>query len=75
MIHNRNPRRFYPAIAIVLLALALLLAILLPSLAAADGPVIWKMHCPYRHEIQIVPDAQGDGVHALCIMQSAAAEK
>ena len=55
----------------------LLLVILLAILAArvaADGPVVWKQHCPRHHDVQTVPDKAGDGVHVLCI-RAAAAER
>lgn len=52
----------------------LLLVILLAILAArvaADGPVIWKQHCPRWYDVQTVPDKAGDGVHVLCVLADA----
>ncbi|HNU04148.1 MAG TPA: hypothetical protein PKL67_08335 [Anaerolineae bacterium] len=59
---------FFPARRIfILLVLLVLLAVLAASAAVADGPVIWKEHCPRHHEVQTIPDAGGDGVHILCV--------
>jgi len=33
----------------------------------ADGPVIWKAHCPRHHDVQIVPADDWGGVNVLCI--------
>ena len=58
----------------VILLLAILLAIL-AARAAADGPVIWKAHCPRHYTVQTVPDKAGDGVHVLCVRAAAATER
>lgn len=48
--------------------LALLLAALVGvAVAQADGPVIWKQHCPAHHDVVLVPAGDWDGVHVLCI--------
>lgn len=50
-----------------LVVLVLLLAALVGvAVAQADGPVLWKQHCPRHHEVVVV-DADGDGVHVLCV--------
>ena len=51
----------------LILAIGLTLALAAAGIAAADGPVIWKHHCPRWHEVQTVEDADGDGVHILCV--------
>lgn len=53
----------------VILLLVILLAIL-AARAAADGPVVWKAHCPRWHDVVTVPDLAGDGVHVLCVRQA-----
>lgn len=50
----------------MLVCLALLLA-LGAAIAQADGPIIWKAHCARHHDLQIMPDGDGDGVHVLCV--------
>ena len=58
----------------VILLLVILLVIL-AARVAADGPVIWKAHCPRWHNVVIVPDKAGDGVHVLCVRSAAATER
>ena len=48
----------------LILAVGLALS-LVAGIAAADGPVLWKQHCPRHYEFQFVPDK--DGVTVLCI--------
>lgn len=58
--------------AILRMALVIVVALLLAALAGvlvtrAEGPVIWKAHCPMHHEVQFVKDADWGGVHVLCV--------
>jgi hypothetical protein len=52
-------RKLIPLLLIVALIIA-------AGIAAADGPVLWKQHCPRHHTVDIVKDIDGDGVHILC---------
>lgn len=54
--------------------LALLLTLAVAAIAQADGPVIWKQHCPRHHDVAMVADNAGDGVHVLCILSALEAE-
>ena len=53
---------------------ALLLAALLAVAALqahADGPVLWKQHCPRFHEVVLIPETNPDGgVNVVCIRQA-----
>ena len=50
------------------ITLAILTALAITAaVAAADGPIVWKNHCPRHHDVITVPDSGGDGVHILCI--------
>lgn len=50
-----------------LIPLLLIVALIIAAGAAmADGPVLWKQHCPRHHDVQIVPATDWDGVHVLC---------
>jgi hypothetical protein len=50
-----------------LIPLLLIVALIIAAGAAmADGPVLWKQQCPRHHDIQIIPDVDGDGVHVQC---------
>lgn len=51
------------ALIILVLALAALTGVLA---ARADGPVIWKLHCPAHHDVVTMP-ADWGGVHVMCI--------
>lgn len=57
------------------LLLAMLMGILVTHAAGADGPVLWKQHCPRWHDVRLEPDAGGDGVHVLCVRQAEEEEK
>jgi len=48
-------------------ALAIIAILMTAMIAAADGPVIWKNHCPRHHDVQIVPAPDWGGVNVLCI--------
>lgn len=50
---------------LVALVLAIVLAIVLAVVAQADGPVLWKQHCPRHHVLSYVADGEG-GVHVVC---------
>ena len=60
-------------IVLAALLLAMLLGIMVTR-ASANGPIIWKQHCPRWHDVQLVPDADGDGVHVLCVLVDRAKE-
>ena len=64
------------AVLLTLAVLALLLAAVLLAVSgvAADGPILWKMHCPRWHDVQIVPADDWGGVHVLCVMMAEEAE-
>lgn len=52
------------------LLLVALLAVLLGVLAGqalADGPVIWKQHCPAHYDVVQIPADDWGGVHVLCV--------
>ena len=51
---------------IIVLLTLLLAAAIGVAIAQADSPVLWKYHCPRHHDVSIVPDSDGDGVHILC---------
>lgn len=58
-----------------LLSLLLIIAALaVAAVANADGPVEWKAHCPRHFQVQTTPDANGDGVHVLCIRAAEVAD-
>lgn len=60
----------------VIIAAALLLAALAGILVThADGPVIWKQQCPRWHEVVMVPDKGGDGIHVLCVRMALEADR
>lgn len=61
-------RKLIPLLLIVVLIIA-------AGAAAADGPVLWKQHCPRHHTVGIVPDIDGDGVHILCTRAALEAAK
>lgn len=51
-----------------LIPLLLIVLLIVTTIAVtADGPVLWKQHCPRHHTVEIVRDIDGDGVHILCI--------
>lgn len=57
---------------VVKMALIILAALLLAALAGvlvtnADGPMIWKMHCPAHYAVVTTPAADWGGVHVMCI--------
>lgn len=57
---------------VVKMALIILAALLLAALAGvlvtnADGPMIWKMHCPAHYDVVTMPAADWGGVHVMCI--------
>ncbi|HRI57020.1 MAG TPA: hypothetical protein PK170_07980 [Anaerolineae bacterium] len=58
----------------VILLLVILLAIL-AARAAANGPVIWKQHCPRWYDVVTIPDKAGDGVHVQCVRAADATER
>lgn len=49
----------------LILAGSLILTLAVAGIAAADGPVLWKMDCPRHHQIQTIE--QADGVTVLCV--------
>lgn len=53
-------RKLIPLLLIVALIIA-------AGIAAADGPILWKQHCPRHHTVEIVPADDLGGVHVLCI--------
>jgi len=53
-------------ICVVVLAL-LLVALIGVAVAQADGPIIWKQHCPAHYDVVQVPAGDWGGVHVLCI--------
>lgn len=53
-------------IIVAALLLAALLGILVTA-ANADGPVIWKQHCPAQYEVRLEPAKDWGGVHVLCV--------
>jgi hypothetical protein len=52
-------RKLIPLLLIVALIVA-------AGIAAADGPVLWKEHCPRHYTVDIVPAVDWDGVHVIC---------
>lgn len=64
-------------VLLILAVLVLLLAAVLFAVgsAAADGPILWKQHCPRWYDVRIVPDLAGDGVHVLCVRMAEEAEE
>lgn len=61
---------------LLIIFLALLIAAAVGvAIAQADGPILWKSHCPRHHDVQIVPDIDGDGVHVLCVRAALEAER
>lgn len=61
-----QPKTNYLRLALLAIVLAAHLLLLAIAVADADGPTIWKAHCPRHHTVTSVPDADGDGVHILC---------
>lgn len=55
---------------VLLVVLLAIVASATVAVAIADGPIIWKAHCPRWHDVQLVPDKAGNGVHVLCVMQA-----
>lgn len=49
----------------LILVIGLILSIAVAGIAAADGPVLWKQHCPRHYEFQFVTDKEG--VTVLCV--------
>lgn len=62
----------------LLLAVVIVALLVLAGQALADGPVIWKMHCPAHHDVKLVPASDWGGVHGgvhvLCIMAAESEE-
>lgn len=55
----------------LIIAAALALAALGGILVAqADGPVIWKQHCPAYADVQIQKADDWGGVHVLCVLSA-----
>lgn len=53
---------------VLIIVVALLLAALAGVLVTnADGPMIWKMHCPAHYAVVTTPAADWGGVHVMCI--------
>lgn len=52
---------------VVALVLVLALVVVAAVAVQADGPVLWKMHCPRHYALSQVADTAGDGVHVLCV--------
>lgn len=46
---------------------AVLVLALLAGLAAADGPTLWKEHCPRHYDVVLMAADDWDGVHVLCV--------
>ncbi len=64
-----------PLLILALLALLLAAILLAVSGVAADGPVVWKAHCPRHHDVVTVPADDWGGVHVMCVRSAAAAER
>ena len=69
---SRTRNRPLLILALLLLLAAVLLAV---SGVAADGPVIWKAHCPAHHDVVTVPANDWGGVHVMCIRAADTAER
>ena len=54
-------------LVVAALLLAVLLGVVVATVANADGPVVWKAHCPQHYDVVQVADRAGDGVHVLCV--------
>lgn len=72
---TNQTRTNYIRLALLAIVLAALLLFVAIAVADADGPTLWKAHCPRHHTVTSVPDVDGDGVHILCTRAALEADR